>query len=277
MYTLFSEERSADAVIDRLDQCKDPRFAQVMEAAIRHLHAFVREVEPTMEEWAAAIRFLTETGQMCDDTRQEWILASDTLGVSMLVETLNNRAADGSTEATVLGPFHVADAPMLEMGASIRRDGAGEPCAVSGRVVDTTGAPVSGAVLDVWQTNGAGYYDVQQPGEQPAMNMRGRFITGDDGAYAFETAKPVPYPIPTDGPVGKMLARMGRHPYRPAHIHFIVQAAGFRPVTTHIFVDGDPYLDSDAVFGVKESLIVPFEETPGGWRAAFDIVLAADA
>lgn len=276
MYQLFSEETSAEAVIDRLDQCGDPRFRQVMEAAIRHLHAFVHEVEPTMEEWAAAIEFLTATGQMCTDTRQEWILASDTLGVSMLVETLNNRSADGSTEATVLGPFHVSDAPMLPMGASIRHDTVGETCWVSGRVLGADGAAVSGAVLDVWQTNGAGFYDVQQPDDQPAMNMRGRFTTGADGAYAFETAKPVPYPIPTDGPVGRILRRMGRHPYRPAHIHFIVSAPGHRAVTTHIFVDGDPYLDSDAVFGVKESLVVPFVPDGDGWRASFDFRLAAE-
>jgi len=277
MYRLFTEAESAEAVIERLDKCADPRFAEVMTAAIRHLHAFVKEVEPSMDEWAAAIRFLTEVGQACDDRRQEWILASDTLGVSMLVETINNRADSGRTEATVLGPFHVDGAETLPMGASIRKDDAGEPCRISGIVTDIDGNPVEGAVLDVWQTNGAGFYDVQQPDDQPAMNMRGRFKTGPDGRYHFETAKPVPYPIPTDGPVGKMLNRMARHPYRPAHIHFIVAAPGFESLTTHLFVAGDPYLDSDAVFGVKESLVVPFDWDGERWRATFPIRLGAAA
>lgn len=277
MYKLFTEEGSADAVIARLDNCGDPRFAQVMTAAIRHLHAFVKEVEPSMDEWMAAIEFLTATGQMCDDRRQEWILASDTLGVSMLVETINNRSRNGSTEATVLGPFHVVDAESLPMGANICKDGLGEPCTVSGVVYSTTGEPVEGAVLDIWQTNGAGFYDVQQPDTQPPMNMRGRFVTGADGTYSFETAKPVSYPIPTDGPVGRLLDRMKRHPYRPAHIHFIVAAPGYETVTTHIFVEGDPYLDSDAVFGVKKSLIVPFDQVDGLWRANFDVTLAPAA
>lgn len=272
---LFTESGSAEAVIDRMRECGDGRFREVMTAAVRHLHAFVKEVEPTMEEWAKAIEFLTATGQMCDDRRQEWILASDTLGVSMLVETINHRSRDGSTEATVLGPFHVAGAPAMAMGGSIRRDGRGEPCEVSGRVLDPGGAPLAGAALDVWQTNGDGFYDVQQPDAQPAMNMRGRFTTGADGAYRFRTAKPVSYPVPDDGPVGRMLKRMGRHPYRPAHIHFIVGAEGFRTLTTHVFVEGDEYLDSDAVFGVKESLVVPFTRGEGGvWEAKFDFHLA---
>lgn len=275
MTRLFTESESAEAVIDRMRECGDERFREVMTAAVRHLHAFVKEVEPTMEEWMTAIGFLTATGQMCDDRRQEWILASDTLGVSMLVETINNRSRDGSTEATVLGPFHVAGAPAMEMGDSICREDGGEPCEISGRVLDPDGGPVGGAVLDVWQTNGEGFYDVQQPDGQPAMNMRGRFTTGADGAYRFRTVKPVSYPIPDDGPVGRMLKRMGRHPYRPAHVHFIVGAEGFRPVTTHIFVEGDGYLDSDAVFGVKESLVVPFtKRDDGDWEAKFDFRLA---
>ncbi len=277
MYSLFSEQGSAEAVIERLDKCQDPRIRQVMEAAIRHLHGFVKEVEPTMEEWMAAIQFLTATGQMCDDKRQEWILASDTLGVSMLVETINNRSKSGSTEATVLGPFHVEGAEVLPMGANICRDGEGETCLISGTVTDIDGKPLAGARLDVWQTNGKGFYDVQQPEEQPEMNMRGIFVTGEDGRYHFETAKPVPYPIPTDGPVGKLLERMGRHPYRPAHIHFIISAPGHEAVTTHIFVEGDPYLDSDAVFGVKKELVVPFHAQDGTWSAEFDIKLAPRA
>lgn len=178
----------------------------------------------------------------------------------MLVESINHRSNDGTTEATVLGPFHVAGAPQLEMGANICRDQKGMPCVVSGRVLDTRGNPLDGVMLDVWQTNGDGFYDVQQPDRQPPMNLRGRFTTQADGRYWFQTVKPVSYPVPTEGPVGDILRRMGRHPYRPAHIHFIANKAGYRPLVTHIFAEGDPYLDSDAVFGVKESLIVAFTE-----------------
>ena len=286
MSRYFTEENSAETVISRLESCPDPRFRQVMESAVRHLHAFVKEVEPSIEEWRQAIDFLTATGQMCDDRRQEWILLSDTLGVSMLLETINHRARDGRTEATVLGPFHVAGVGVEEMGFDICRDGKGEPCVVSGRVADAGGRPIEGAVLDVWQTNGDGRYDVQQPDEQPENNMRGKFVTGADGRYWFRTTKPVSYPVPTDGPVGRMLDATGRHARWPAHIHFIVTAEGFEPVVTHIFVRGDPWIDSDAVFGVKESLIVPFElEEDAGrareagvhapfWTAEFDFALA---
>ena len=287
MTRYFTEEGSAETVIARLEECPDPRFRRIMAAAIRHLHAFVREVEPTPEEWRQAIEFLTATGRASDDKRQEWILLSDTLGVSMLVETINHRARDGRTEATVLGPFHVAGAKVEPMGADVCRDGKGEPCVVSGCVTDLEGRPVAGAVLDVWQTNGEGRYDVQQPDVQPPMNMRARFVTAADGRYWFRTAKPVSYPVPTDGPVGRMLDAAGRHAYRPAHIHFIVSAEGFAPVVTHIFAEGDPYLDSDAVFGVKESLVVPFVRHDDAerardagvrspfWAARFDFKLAA--
>ena len=269
----FSEDRSEEAVISRLAPSADARFRQIMEAAVRHLHGFVKEVEPTMEEWEQAIRFLTATGQMCDDKRQEWILASDTLGVSMLIDAINHRRPGGATENTVLGPFHVSDAPKRALGDSICQDGKGETCIVSGTVTDEAGRPISGARLDVWQTNADGFYDVQQPGEQPAFNMRGIFETGADGHYHFRTVKPLPYSIPTDGPVGKMLEAMGRHAMRPAHIHFIVSAPGYETLVTHIFVKGDPYLETDAVFGVKEGLIVDFEKTGDGWSATFDVKL----
>lgn len=264
----FTEAGSEAAVLERLAECRDPRLKQVMTSAVRHLHAFVKEVEPTMAEWLQAIRFLTRTGQICDDKRQEWILLSDTLGVSMLVETINHRATDGATEQTVLGPFHVAGAPVLPLGANICRDGKGMPCVVRGRVVGVDGQPIPGALLDVWQTSEDGFYDIQQPGIQPEGNLRGRFRTAADGSYWFVTVKPCSYPIPTDGPVGELLTAMGRHPYRPAHIHLIVGAAGFEPVTTHIFVKGDPYLDSDAVFGVKDSLIREFVEVTDPREAA---------
>lgn len=258
--TYFSEEQSEAAVIARFQGCADTRLKQVMESAVRHLHAFIKEVEPSMEEWMAAIQFLTRTGQICDDKRQEWILLSDTLGVSMLCETINHRAVDGRTESTVLGPFHVRGAPLLPQGANISRDGKGVPCVVSGRVLDVDGRPIAGAELDVWQTSEDGFYDIQQPGVQPEGNLRGRFQTDAEGRFWFVTVKPCSYPIPTDGPVGYLLNATGRHPYRPAHIHFIIGAPGHHPVTTHLFVEGDSYLDSDAVFGVKQSLIERFVE-----------------
>jgi catechol 1,2-dioxygenase len=253
----FNEYTATAAVLDRMSGAKDARFKEVMSSVVRHLHAVVREVEPTMDEWMAAIQFLTATGQKCDDKRQEFILLSDTLGVSMLVDAINNRKPSGATESTVLGPFHVAGAPKKDMGDTISLDGRGEPAWVEGRVVDQDGKPIGGALLDVWQTSSDGAYDIQDP-NQPPMNLRGLFTTGADGRFFFRTVKPSSYPIPTDGPVGGMLMAMGRHPMRPAHIHFIVGAAGHEPVTTHIFVEGDEYLDSDAVFGVKESLIEPF-------------------
>jgi len=281
----FTEANSVEAVLERMTDCPDPRLRQVMESVVRHLHAVVKEVEPTMEEWFQAVRFLTATGQICDDKRQEWILLSDTLGVSMLVDAINNRKHQGGTESTVLGPFHVACAPRVEMGESIARDGKGEPAFIEGRVLDADGKPVEGAELDVWQASDDGFYDIQQPDVQPEMNLRGRFTTGADGRFWFWTVKPSPYPIPTDGPVGRMLDSLGRHPYRPAHIHFIVSAPGYDAVTTHLFVEGGDYLDSDAVFGVKDSLVVPFRQvTDEGeigeagaagpfWRTDFDFTL----
>ena len=253
----FNEHNATEAVIERMSGAKDARFKEIMTSVITHLHAVVREVEPTMDEWMTAIQFLTATGKKSDDKRQEFILLSDTLGVSMLVDAINNRKPSGATESTVLGPFHVAGAPPKKMGDTISLDDKGDPAYVSGRVVDQEGKPISGALLDVWQTSSDGFYDIQDP-NQPEMNLRGLFTTGADGRFFFRTVKPSPYPIPTDGPVGKILLAMGRHPMRPAHIHFIVGAPGFEPVTTHMFVADDPYLDSDAVFGVKDSLIEPF-------------------
>lgn len=265
--TYFTEEASAELVVARMRDAEDPRLAEVMAAVVRHLHACVKEVEPSQEEWMAAIRFLTETGHMCTDWRQEFILLSDTLGVSMLVDAINHRKPSGATESTVLGPFHVADAPRREAGAQISLDGKGEPLVVSGRVRGADGKPVVGATLDVWQANADGFYDVQQKTIQPDMNLRGRFETDDEGRYWFRSAKPQFYPIPHDGPVGRLLARTGRHPYRPAHIHFIVGRDGYVPVTTHIFTPDDPYLGSDPVFGVKESLIGDFRRIDDPARA----------
>jgi catechol 1,2-dioxygenase len=263
-----AEQRLTQEVLAGLEQCKDPRLREIIGALVRHLHAFVRDVELTEAEWHQAICFLTATGQMCDDKRQEFILLSDVLGISMLVDAVNNRKGPGATESTVLGPFYVADAPRRALGDNICLDDKGEPLFVSGRVLDEHGKPVAGASLDVWQAHEDGFYDVQQPGVQPAMNLRGLFTADKDGRFWFRSVKPRHYSIPHDGPVGKLLAALGRHPNRPAHLHVIVSAPGFAPVTTHIFVDDDPYLASDAVFGVKNNLVGRFVRRDDPERAA---------
>ena len=256
----FTEETAADAVIESFADTPDERLRTVLDSLVRHLHGFVRDVEPTIAEWEQAIAFLTATGQKCSDVRQEFILLSDVLGVSMLVETMNERSGDGATQSTVLGPFHVVESPPRELGDTIDLVGDGEPCVVTGRVVSVDGTPLPGAVLDVWQADDKGFYDVQVPEAQPPGNGRGLFTADAEGRFWFRTIVPSYYPIPTDGPVGALLLATRRHPYRPAHIHFIVTADGYRPLTTHIFVAGSEYIDSDAVFAVKKSLIVDFAE-----------------
>lgn len=255
----FTEENSADVVVSQIADTTEPRLAQVIEAVTRHLHAAVKEIEPTQEEWLAAIMFLTKTGQMSDDWRQEFILLSDIFGVSMLVDAINNRKPSGASESTVLGPFHVPDAPELPMGSNICLDGKGHPMLIKGRILNTEGQPIEGAKIDVWQTNDDGFYDVQQKGIQPDFNLRGVFRTGADGTYTFWGAKPRFYPIPDDGPVGKLLGSLGRHPNRPAHLHYILEAEGYETLVTHIFDPDDEYINSDAVFGVKESLLAKFD------------------
>ena len=264
----FDEARSVDVVNARMAVSADPRLREVMATVVRHLHAAVKEARITGEEWMAAIRFLTETGQICSDWRQEFILLSDVLGVSMLVDAINHQRPEGSTENTVLGPFHVSDAPRYPNGADISLDGKGEPVLVSGRVLDQQGRPIAGATLDVWQANADGFYDVQQPDVQPAMNLRGVFTSDADGAYWFRSAKPRYYPIPDDGPVGKLLQALGRHPNRAAHLHFIVAAEGYDRIVTHIFTPDCRYLGEDAVFGVKQSLITDFTLVDDPARAA---------
>ncbi|GGX68346.1 6-chlorohydroxyquinol-1,2-dioxygenase [Tateyamaria omphalii] len=254
----FTEENSAE-VVNARTTTDNARLAQVMEAIVRHMHACVKEIEPTDEEWFKAIMFLTETGHMCTDWRQEFILLSDTLGVSMLVDAINNRKPSGASESTVLGPFHLPDAPELPMGSNICLDEKGVPMLVKGRILDTDGNPIDKVKIDVWQANDEGFYDVQQKGIQPDFNLRGVFRTGDDGAYHFKGVKPKYYPVPDDGPVGKLMGALGRHPYRPAHLHYILEADGFETLTTHIFDPDDPYIHSDAVFGVKESLMAKFD------------------
>ncbi|TGQ11496.1 MULTISPECIES: intradiol ring-cleavage dioxygenase [unclassified Mesorhizobium] len=282
----FTEANSIEVVTGRNKNARDERLKQVMEVITRKLHEAVKEIEPTQDEWMQAILFLTRTGQLCTDWRQEFILLSDVLGVSMLVDAINNRKPSGASESTVLGPFHIADAPELPMGANICLDSKGEDMVIHGRILDTEGRPVAGAVLDVWQANDEGFYDVQQKGIQPDFNLRGVFRTGADGRYWFRAVKPRYYPIPDDGTVGKLLHALGRHPYRPAHLHFILKADGFETLTTHIFDPDDPYINSDAVFGVKESLLAEFKRVvdPGRskelefagpfWDVEYDFVLA---
>lgn len=264
----FTQDGSVEAVNARMTAAADQRLREVMAVVVKHLHEAVKEARITGEEWMAAIGFLTETGQICSDWRQEFILLSDVLGVSMLVDAINHRRPEGSTENTVLGPFHVSDAPRYANGANISLDGKGEPLLVSGRVLDGEGRPIAGATLDVWQANAEGFYDVQQPGIQPPMNLRGTFTADADGRYWFRSAKPRFYPIPDDGPVGKLLAALGRHPNRAAHLHFIVEAAGYDRIVTHIFTPDCQYLGEDAVFGVKPSLIADFVQNDDAARAA---------
>lgn len=246
------------AVIQEFSGCRDERLKTLLNSLVTHLHAFLREVEPSEKEWAEAIDFLTRTGQMCDDKRQEFILLSDTLGVTMLVDAINHQTSDPAiTESTVLGPFYVADPPEAAKGESIDWGVEGEPFFVEGQVHDENGQPIAKAVIDVWQSDSEGFYDVQK--ELDNASLRARFRTDDQGRYAFWTVTPSPYPIPTDGPVGKMLEITGRHPYRPAHVHFMLMAEGYEPLVTQIFAEDDPYLDSDAVFGVKDSLVRDYQ------------------
>lgn len=256
------------AVTDSFGTTADPRMREIFTSLTRHLHDFVREVHPSIEEWGAAIDYLTATGQKCDDTRQEFILLSDVLGVSMLVETLNDAETPDATDATVLGPFHVVASPVREPGDDVSPASDGERCLITGTVRSPSGEPIAGATVDVWQADTHGFYDVQQPGVQPLGNGRGLFTTGPDGAFRFVSVVPSFYPIPTDGPVGALLNAAGRHPNRPAHIHFIVTAPGFEDLTTHIFVAGSPYLDSDAVFAVKQSLVTTFTTNTDAAAAA---------
>jgi hydroxyquinol 1,2-dioxygenase len=246
------------SVVERFEACRDERLREIMQSLARHLHGFATDVRLTEEEWHVAIRMLTDTGHITDDKRQEFILWSDTMGLSMLVDAMAHDLPAGATESTVLGPFHVPGSPLREYGANIAEHEAGTPAWVHGRVVSTDGTPIAGAELDVWQNGDNRLYAVQDP-DAPEHHLRGRFATRDDGSYAFLAVRPVPYPIPDDGPVGKMLVATGRHPWRPAHVHVIARAPGFKTVTTHVFDEESTYLDSDTVFAVKRSLLRRFE------------------
>ncbi len=265
----FTPSEHLAQVLASFDDSSDPRLVEISRAAVKHLHAFAEEVGLSRDEWFAGIEFLTAVGAMCDDVRQEFILLSDTLGLSMLVEMLDQGGADGTTEPTVFGPFHVDGAPARRNGDSIvETDLGGEALTVSGTVRALDGSPIDGATVDVWQTAANGLYDVQDDGQAP-MNCRGVFTTDDEGRFSFRTVRPVDYTIPDDGPVGAWLGATGRHPWRPAHIHLVAEADGFVPITTHLFDSRSDYLDSDAVFGVRDSLVVDMD----GGSATFDVVL----
>jgi hydroxyquinol 1,2-dioxygenase len=251
------QELTRDAVAS-FEDAPDARLKEIMQALVRHLHGFITEVRLTPQEWTQTIEVLTRTGHITDDRRQEFVLWSDTLGASMLVDLLENTLPEGATESTVLGPFYVAGSPLREYGANIAEEGdAGVPALVHGRVLNLDGEPIAGAEVDVWQNGDDQLYAVQRP-EGPEDHLRGRFLTREDGTYAFVAVRPVPYQIPFDGPVGHMLDLTARHPWRPAHIHIVVRADGYRSLTTHVFDSASDYLDSDAVFAVKPSLLRRF-------------------
>lgn len=280
------EQRLTDEVIASFDGAPDARLREVMAALTRHLHGFLREVRLTEDEWRAAIEFLTAAGHVTDDRRQEWVLLSDVLGASMQTIAINNEAYANATEATVFGPFFVDGSPEIPLGGDLAGGGAGEPCWVEGTVTDTEGNPVAGALIEVWEADEDGFYDVQYGDGRTAA--RGHLYSDDDGGYRFWALTPTPYPIPHDGPVGRLLAATGRSPMRASHLHFLVRARGKRTLVTHIFVRGDDYLTRDSVFGVKASLVRDFERQQAGtpapdgrdvgdrtWsRVRFDIVLA---
>jgi protocatechuate 3,4-dioxygenase beta subunit len=264
-----------EQILGRYAGAPNPRLKLITEAAIRHLHAFVREVDLTRDEWFAGIKFLTETGQWCTDTRQEWILLSDTLGVSTLVEMLNYAASEGTTDNTVLGPFYVPGSPERANGESMLVDpDDGDRVVIRGRVSDVDGNPIAGAVLDCWQNATAGFYAVQQPDEQNPENLRGIYRTLDDGTFEIRTVRPVPYPIPYDGPVGSLLKGNSRGWMRPGHTHVWLKADGFKELITHVFDVESEYLDADPVFGVRDALITSFEKDDNGeLSTTFDFVL----
>jgi len=269
----LNQDTITRAVIERFSATPDPHLKEIMISLVQHLHAFTREVKLTEDEWMKGIQFLTATGQKCSDTRQEFILLSDTLGLSMLTVAMNNDKPAGCTEATVFGPFHVEGAPHYEHGDDVANGAPGEPCVVRGTVKGLDGTPVPGAVIDVWQADADGRYDVQYADLDHAQ-ARGVLRSGPDGRFNFRSIVAEAYPIPTDGPVGDMLRATNNHPWRPAHLHFMIKADGYETLVTHVFRDGDPYLDSDAVFGVRQSLVADWVKGPdGSYSLDFDFVL----
>lgn len=269
----LNQDTITQAVIARFAGTPEPRLKEIMTSLVQHLHAFARELKLTEAEWLQGIEFLTATGHQCSDKRQEFILLSDTLGLSMLTVAMNNDKPVGCTEATVFGPFHVAGAPHYEDGADVANGARGDPCLVRASVKGLDGRPVANAVIDVWQADADGFYDVQYADLAQAQ-ARGVLKSGADGRFHFKTIVAEAYPIPTDGPVGAMLRATNNHPWRPAHLHFMIKAAGYETLITHVFREGDRYLDSDAVFGVRESLVADWVKLPdGSYTLDFDFVL----
>jgi hydroxyquinol 1,2-dioxygenase len=261
-----TESNLTDVVRERWSDIPNPRLKQVMQAVVKHAHAFVREIEPTQEEWAVVIDFLTRTGKLCDEKRQEFILMSDVLGVSMLVDAINHRQSSKATPTTVEGPFHVADAPPMTNGGNMAVNAPGIPCFVVGKISTTSGEPINGAVLDLWQTDGDGLYEAQRP-EISGPWMRGLYHSQPDGSYLIRTVAPVAYTIPMDGTIGELMNRTNLSHMRPAHIHFALSAPGHHGLVTHLFQSGDKWIEKDAVYGVKEPLIVEFKKMPAGSKA----------
>ncbi|MEU6607352.1 dioxygenase [Streptomyces shenzhenensis] len=257
------EDNITELAVERWATAHSPRLAELMSALVRHLHAFTREVRLTEDEWTAAIQWLTAAGQTCDDKRQELILASDVLGLSMLVVQLNNRFTAEATPATVLGPFHIDGSPTVPRGFDMSDGIPGTPLFVTGKVTDTEGRPVADAVLDVWQADADGAYEAQLP-EVDEARLRARYRTAADGSYCIRTIAPRGYAIPMDGPVGELIRETDISCFRPAHIHFLIDEPGYRKLITHLFRAGSDYLDSDVVFGTKDALIVPFTAHPAG-------------
>jgi hydroxyquinol 1,2-dioxygenase len=280
-----TEQNITGLAVERFSTTPDPRLRQVVTALVRHLHGFVREVEPTEAEWMAGIEFLTHVGKTCDDKRQEFILMSDVLGVSILVDAINHRLPDAATPSTVVGPFHIHDSPEFQSGGNMAAGAPGTPLVLTGSVRSLDGTPIPDALVDVWQPDGEGVYEAQKPGQEGAY-LRGTYRTDAQGRYAIRTVAPIGYTIPLDGPVGDLVTRTGISPYRPTHVHFDVSADGFSRVITHIFRRGVAHLDDDVVFAVKDRLVVDFVEhkpgiAPNGERidvpyctADFDFVLA---
>ena len=263
-------------VIDRMQGAASPRLRAILELVVNHVHAIVREAKITQNEWRQAIDFLTSAGKMCSENRQEFILLSDILGISMLVDAVDHVGGPGVSESTVLGPFYAGKQRELAAGESILlREENSDPLVMRGRVTDREGQPIANALVEVWQTAPNQLYDVQDE-NQPSGHLRASFRTDAAGTYCFRTIMPVSYPIPNDGPAGQLLAAMGRHPFRPAHIHFMISASGYRTLVTHLFLDGDKYLESDAVFGVKPSLIIRPRVVDGISTVEYNFGLAAE-
>jgi hydroxyquinol 1,2-dioxygenase len=283
----LSNDGLTAAVLASFAGADDKRFREIAESLVRHVHDFVTDVGLTEDEWLKAVDFLTRTGQLSDDKRQEFILLSDVLGVSMLVIGLAHPTTGGATESTVFGPFFVEGSPAIENGGDLANGAPGQPCFMQGRILSTSGEPIPSAAIEVWQADEDGFYDVQLAGLD-RFRGRGHLSSGDDGRFSFWSVLPEAYPIPTDGPVGELLAAAGRGPMRPAHVHFMVSAPGYKTLTTHVFVAGDEYLDRDAVFGVKSSLIAAFERHEAGtapdgrtidtpfYTLSYDLVLAPE-